>query len=97
MWNRIIEFLNKELVVNPNYKDSRNDAKTRLKMVLMHDRSQLSPLTMNKMKEEILEVISRYVKVNKDSLELKFQKDSNTIALTANIPVVEAKNSLTAT
>lgn len=88
MWNRIIEFLSKELVLNPNYIDTRDEAKSRLKLVLMHDRSKIAPDTLEKMKMELIDVISKYIEINKEALDLKLDTEGETLALVANIPVV---------
>ena len=45
--------------------NSKHDACNRLKLVLMHDRSKLSAGTLEKMKDELVDVISRYVKIDK--------------------------------
>lgn len=91
MWKRVIEFLNLEFIINPDYQNSRDDAKSRLKLVLMHDRSEIAPGVMEKMKEELIEVISRYVEIDKETLDLKIETESNTLALVANIPIISAQ------
>ncbi|MBK8191083.1 MAG: cell division topological specificity factor MinE [Vampirovibrionales bacterium] len=53
----------------------------------MHDRTRLSPGTLEKMRDELVEVISRYVEIDKQALELNLESESNTIALVANIPI----------
>lgn len=68
--------------------DSKDDAKNRLKLVLMHDRSQLSPGQMEQMRDELVEVISRYVEIDKEALDLCLESETNTIALVANIPIL---------
>lgn len=85
MWNKFLDFLHTELKINPNYKDSRDDAKNRLKLVLMNDRSKLAPGTVNKMKEELFDVITRYIQIDKTSLSLKFDHQAHTLALSALI------------
>ncbi len=67
--------------------DSRSDACNRLKLVLMHDRTQLSPDIMEKMRDELVSVISRYVDIDQDALQLNLESESNTVALVANIPL----------
>ncbi|MEW5820736.1 MAG: cell division topological specificity factor MinE [Cyanobacteriota bacterium] len=94
MWNKvskIIDFLSKEIDINPKYKDTRDDAKNRLKLVLMHDRSKLAPGVMDKMKEELIEVIQKYVEIDKETLDLRLETDTETMALIANIPVLSTK------
>jgi cell division topological specificity factor len=72
---------------------ARNDAKNRLKLVLMHDRTQLSPLVLEQMRDDMVEVISRYVEIDREALEVNLENDeSNTIALVASIPVLRARN-----
>ncbi len=71
--------------------DSKDNAKNRLKLVLMHDRSQLTPAQMEQMREELVEVISRYVEIDREALDLCLESETNTIALIANIPILRAK------
>ncbi|MFN8615046.1 MAG: cell division topological specificity factor MinE [Vampirovibrionales bacterium] len=70
---------------------SKNDAYKRLKLVLMHDRTQISPDVLSKMRDELVQVISKYVDIDRDALELNLETESNTIALVANIPVMRMK------
>lgn len=73
------------------YNASKNDAKNRLKLVLMHDRSRMSPQLLTKMRDELVEVISKYVEIDTDAMDLNFENDTNSIALVANIPVLRSK------
>ncbi len=72
-------------------KNSRDDARNRLKLVLMHDRSKLAPQTLEKMRDELIAVITKYVEIDGEALRLNFETESNTIALMANIPVLRQK------
>jgi cell division topological specificity factor len=75
---------------------SKDTACSRLKLVLMHDRSQIAPNVLDKMREEIVDVISRYVDIDKGALELKLERgDSGKIAMVANIPVLKGAAALT--
>lgn len=76
----------------PSFRnDARSEARNRLKLVLMHDRTQISSGTMEQLRDELVEVISKYVEIDKNALELNLEGESNTIALVANIPVLRAK------
>jgi cell division topological specificity factor len=72
---------------------ARNDARSRLKLVLMHDRTQLSPVLLEQMRDEMVKVISKYVEIDENALELNLESGeaSNTVALVANIPVLRAR------
>lgn len=70
---------------------AKDDAKNRLKLVLMHDRTQLSPSLLETMRDELVQVISKYVEIDQTALDLCLEQESNTIALVANISVVRAK------
>ena len=76
---------------------SKSDAYNRLKLVLMHDRTQISPDVLSKMRDELVQVISKYVDIDREALELNLETESNTIALVANIPVMRMKPSAVST
>ena len=75
----------------PGASDARSDACNRLKLVLMHDRTQLSPVMMEQLRDELVEVISKYVEIDRSALDLNLESESNTIALVANIPILRAR------
>ena len=54
---------------------SRDDVKRRLQIVLAHDRLALDPQTLEMMRQEIIAVVSRYVEVDFESLELGIRMD----------------------
>ena len=66
-------------------------ATNRLQVILMHDRTKLNPLIMNKMREELIEVFSKYVVIDKEELEIGLQNDGDAVALMLNIPIVRSK------
>ena len=81
----ITEFFER-LFVN-NKRGSRDDVKRRLKLVLAHDRSTLNASTLEKMRKEILIVVSKYVELDTESLEFSIRTDSRMTALIANLPI----------
>lgn len=76
---------------------SKNVAKERLKLVLVHDRADLSPKFLEMIKGDIIRVISEYVDIDEEGLDIKLTRmkrdvDNTTIsALVANIPIIKVK------
>ncbi len=76
---------------------SKNVAKERLKLVLVHDRSQFSPKVLDMIKEDVIKVISKYADIDEDEIDItltrmKKEKDSKAMsALVANIPIKKLK------
>ncbi|MCI6693469.1 MULTISPECIES: cell division topological specificity factor MinE [unclassified Clostridium] len=71
-------------------------AKDRLKLILIHDRGDLPHETLDKIRIEILEVLSKYIEIDVDDVEIAVSKsenlEGNNPALVANIPIKNIKN-----
>ena len=68
-------------------KTSKESAKKRLQLVLMHDRASINPQLLDKLKEELLQVIEKYVEIDTSGMEISLDSDKRTVALVANIPI----------
>jgi cell division topological specificity factor len=66
---------------------SKDDAKSRLKLILMHDQVDLTPTQLERMKTEIIEVISRYVEVDDSHVEFKLNRAEDGVQLVSSVPV----------
>lgn len=70
---------------------SKVAAKERLQLVLIHDRTSLSPQLMETLREEILQVISKYMEIETAGLEVAVNRTDKRVALVANIPIRRVK------
>ena len=80
----MIEFLKRLF----GHQGSSATAKERLRLVLMTDHLELSPEMIEQMKRELVEVISRHVEVDRERIEVNFERQDRTLALLANIPIL---------
>lgn len=80
----MIEFL-KRLFGQPS---SSATAKERLRLVLMTDHLELAPDMIEKMKRDLVDVISRFVEVDRDRIDVTFERQDRTLAMLANIPII---------
>lgn len=67
---------------------SAGQAKERLKLVLIHDRTDLAPETLNTMKNELIQVIARYVEIDPSSVNITMNQDGREQRLVADIPIL---------
>lgn len=70
-----------------NGRFSNSKAKNRLQMVLVQDRSGLTPQDMEVFKKDLLEVISKYFVLEHNELEVEWERNPGSTALIINTPV----------
>ena len=71
---------------------SKSVATNRLKLVLMQDRTNLTPKILEQMRGELVDLLSKYLEMDKELLELNFEQEGDQVALMLSIPVIRAKD-----
>ncbi len=85
-------------IFGKNNESSKSVAKERLKLVLVHDRSDLSPKFLEMVKGDMIRVIKEYAEIDEEGLDIKLTRmkretDNMPIsALVANIPIIKMKD-----
>lgn len=81
----LLDVLNK--IFSKENVASKDIARERLRLVLVHDRSSLSPEFLHSLKEDLIKVIRDYLDIDEEALQVNLENEENSIALVANIPV----------
>ncbi|MBL7200159.1 MAG: cell division topological specificity factor MinE [Anaerolineae bacterium] len=66
---------------------SRQQAKERLQLVLVHDRTGISPKLMQTLKDEIITVISKHIAIDREGVDITFTQTRHQSRLQADIPL----------
>lgn len=97
MFENIINLF-KKLGKKEESKVNKDTAKERLHLVLMQDRANVSADFLDMMKQEIIDVIKKYIDVDENEIDVKLTNKQNSDgttgapALYANIPIISIKN-----
>jgi cell division topological specificity factor len=73
-----------------NKKKSKNIAKKRLQFALIYDHLDISEEILGALQKDIVEVISRYFVIEKESLKIDIRRDADVSALMVNTPLLKA-------
>ena len=73
-------------------KRSAESAKERLQLVLIHDRTDLTPAQLEALKDELLTAISRYIDIDPDAVQIGLEHDGRSQRLVADIPLRSASH-----
>lgn len=71
-------------------EQSKQVAKERLRLVLVQDRMSLSSHELEALKEDLLAVISKYLEIDEAGTEVNLERDGQSVALVATIPIKRA-------
>jgi cell division topological specificity factor len=70
---------------------SGDTARERLQLVLVQDRSSLTLESMESMKNDLIDVISRYLVIDHESIEVEIKRSGGSLTLVSNIRVTDVK------
>lgn len=90
LYNKVLSFFHQTEVQNGS--SAKDVACNRLKLVLMQDRTNLSPAIMDRMRKELIDLLSKYLELDRELLELNFEHEDEQMALMLSIPVIRAKD-----
>jgi cell division topological specificity factor len=74
----------------PRAASSAQAAKERLQLVLINDRTNMSPAVLDILKDEIISVISKHVDIDREGVEINLTQTRRENRLVANIPLLDA-------
>lgn len=72
-------------------KTSADSAKERLQLVLIHDRTDLTPAEFDSLRDELIAVISRHVEIDAKAMQIGVEHDGRSQRLVADIPLKSAR------
>jgi cell division topological specificity factor len=78
-------------IFGPKKPSSREIAKNRLQLVLVQDRVNMSPRLLRTLRDELIAVISKYVEIDVDGMEVTFTQNRRQTRLMADIPVLGSR------
>lgn len=90
LYNKVMGFFRQ--TEQEEVESAKDTACNRLRVVLMQDRTNLTPELMDRMRKELVELLSKYVEMDKEALDLSLEQDGDQVALMLSIPVIRAKD-----
>ncbi len=72
-------------------QDSKDVAKERLRLVLVHDRASVSPEFLEKIKEDLIKVISKYMEIDEENTKVIMHRMDESAVLEANLAIKEIR------
>ena len=72
-------------------KTSAGNAKERLQLVLIHDRTDLTPAEFDSLRDDIIATISRHVEIDPQAIQIGVEHDGRSQRLVADIPLKPAR------
>lgn len=71
---------------------SREIAKERLRLVLIHDRTDISPVMLEALKADLIAVISEHLEIDQSGIEIRLSESKGHTRLLATIPILKRRS-----
>lgn len=100
MFERIMNLVKKIFHMNSKNDNSKEAAKERLHLVLIQDRASVSADFLEVMKQEIIDVIKKYIEIDENAIDVRLTNNvnedgkGNAPALYANFPITNVKTKI---
>lgn len=100
MFEKIMNLMKKVFRLNNKDESSKEAAKERLHLVLIQDRASVSADFLEVMKQEIIDVIKKYIEIDESAIDVRLTNNVNedgkgsSPALYANFPITNVKTKI---
>jgi len=71
--------------------DSKSVAKARLQLILIQDRAGIEPGILEMLKDDLIDMLSKYFEINQSGLEMNLHREEQAMALVANVPITSMR------
>jgi cell division topological specificity factor len=86
-----VDFLRKLFGGGNTPPPSAQTARDRIRLVLIHDRTDISPQLLENLRREMITVLTKYMDIDESKIEMDLGQEDNAVAFVANIPVLRIK------
>lgn len=78
----------------PNKKGTAAIAKERLQIIISHERKRYNPDYLAKMQQELLDVIAKYITIERESIKIEYGKDGGNSILALNVTLQDSEETV---
>ena len=71
-------------------RNSAESAKERLQLVLIHDRTDMTPAQLDSLRDDLIQTISRHIEIDAQAVQIGMEHDGRSQRLVADIPIKSA-------
>ena len=85
MFNRALKFF------GYNVSKSKNDAKSRLQVILIQDRLAINVYALKALRSDLAKLLSKYFEIDDEEIEIELLQEKRQLAFVANVPISNLK------